>query len=94
MRIKCEWRDYLYYFDFFVEDVSIVDEMTKTAHISTVVLTNEKQEIWRGMIDVNWNHTGIYPNPKQVKEADLPQTVKRMLLVEIRRYLKPQKAFL
>lgn len=96
MKIKSEWRNYTYYFDLFVEKVSELDDalQSKEALVKTKIYNSTKELLWCGLIPVKWNSIGIYPDPKQLNQIDLPQTIKRMLLVELKRYLKRQKDFL
>ena len=96
MKVKSSFRDYIYYFDFFVDSAEVVEDnpLTKAADVRTSIFTSEKSLMWEGQIRVKWNHTGIYPDARDIAGADVPNVVRRMLLIEIRRYLKPQKDFL
>ncbi|MFS0781564.1 diaminopimelate epimerase [Bacillus sp. 1P06AnD] len=96
MRIKREWKGFTYIFDFFVEDaVPLEDELgSKEAVVQTKVFTGDKELLWEGPISVKWNHIGIYPDPKDMADVNLPMSGKRMLLIELRRYVKPNRHFI
>ena len=96
MKVKSSFRDYIYYFEFSVGTAEIMenDPITKAATVRASIFTSEKNLMWEGEVRVKWNHTGIYPDARDIAAADVPKVVKRMLLIEIRRYLKPQKDFL
>ena len=96
LKVKSSFRDYIYYFEFFVDSAEIVEDepITKAATVRTSIFTSDKNLMWVGDIRVKWNHTGIYPDARDIAAADVPKVAKRMLLIEVRRYLKPQKDFL
>ncbi|MGM9922931.1 MAG: hypothetical protein ACI35R_01625 [Bacillus sp. (in: firmicutes)] len=96
MKVKSEWKGSTYYFNFFVDEVHSLEDglESKEAIVATSVMASDQSLIWSGAIRVKWNETGIYPNPKDLHIEKLPNTAKQSLLVELRRYIKPQRAFL
>ncbi|RFU68286.1 hypothetical protein [Bacillus sp. V59.32b] len=97
MKVKSTFRKNHFIFDFFVDSViSIENEETpaKLATVTTVIQTFDKQLLWSGRIRVKVNEFGIYPLPEDVNSISGPLSMKKMMLVELRRYIKPQKPFL
>ncbi|WP_050615276.1 hypothetical protein [Bacillus testis] len=95
MKVKREWKGFTYIFDFFVEDaVTLDDELqSKEAVVVTKVMSAQKEILWEGNISVKWNSVGIWPNPKDLAAVTVPQSAQRMLLIELRRYIKPNRNF-
>ncbi|PLT30657.1 hypothetical protein [Peribacillus deserti] len=96
MKVYSTWKNSTYLFDFFIGEVSdlLEDQLTKIASVDTEIYTKEKQLLWKGRIRVKFNEFGIYPIPEDLSSIELPSSVLKMLLIELRRYIKPQKSFL
>jgi hypothetical protein len=98
MKKLSTFKKYSYLFDFFIDTVTETKDtgtFEKIAFVSTIVQSADKSSIlWSGSIRVRMNEFGIYPFPEDIKKITGTDTLKKMLIVEIRRYIKPQKAFL
>ncbi|WP_051348684.1 hypothetical protein [Peribacillus kribbensis] len=96
MKVSSTWKKNTYLFDFFVASVTASQKNSeeKMAAVTTSVYTQNKTLLWSGEIRVKFNQFGIYPLPEDLSAISLPESIIKMLLVEIRRYIKPQKAFL
>lgn len=97
MKVKSTFKKYTYIFDFFIEDILPLEHEAvpaKQAFVTTKAYTADKKLIWNGIIRVNLNEFGIYPLPGDISSIPLAPTLKKMLLLELRRYIKPQKPFL
>ncbi|WP_409301154.1 hypothetical protein [Peribacillus sp. SCS-155] len=98
MKKRSTFKKYTYLFQFFIEGVSQVkgeDGDSKIAAVKVSVMSTDKTiTYWNGIIRVRLNEFGIYPIPEDLKNITGPNTMKKMLLTEIRRYIKPQKPFL
>ncbi|PLT35004.1 hypothetical protein [Bacillus sp. V5-8f] len=94
MKVKSTFKKYTYLFDFFVERVVELDNETKRAVVSSKVYTMDKQLLWEGELRADLNEFGIFPLPGDIHSIDGTPTMKKMLLIELRRYIKPQKPFL
>ncbi|BCB04360.1 hypothetical protein [Bacillus sp. KH172YL63] len=85
-----------YHFRFQVKKV----EVTNDEHQSRVVtvlaqIRNEKKDlIHEGLFRVRFNSIGIYPFPADVARQISVKSLQRLLLVELKRYIKPQRKFL
>ncbi|MBM7692500.1 hypothetical protein JOC77_001930 [Peribacillus deserti] len=96
MKVYSTWKNSTYLFDFFIEEISNLqeDQITKIAAVKTGIYTKDKQLLWKGKIRVKLNEFGIYPIPEDLSGIGLPGSVLKMLVIELRRYIKPQKPFL
>lgn len=97
MKIKSTFRKTHLVFDFFVDSVIFLeteDTPAKLATVTTVIQTFDKSLLWSGRIRVKVNEFGIYPLPEDVNAISGPLSLKKSLLIELRRYIKPQKAYL
>ncbi|RFU66417.1 hypothetical protein D0469_17455 [Peribacillus saganii] len=96
MKVYSKWKKSVYLFNFFIADTiePASDSDSKQALVTTSVLTVEGQEIWSGSIRVAFNEFGIFPVPEDLQAVKGPDSMKRMLLIELRRYIKPQWRFL
>lgn len=96
MKVKAVFRKTVCWFDFFVDEIIGTEQNgpAKTVLVKTSVLTESKEEIWSGTISTVINEFGIYPDPAELAAIPIPDSIRKMLLIELRRYIKPQKAFL
>ncbi|RFU65401.1 hypothetical protein [Peribacillus glennii] len=94
MKVKSTFKNYAFMFDFFVESVTSIENETKRAFVATKAYTLDKQLLWEGQVRVDMNEFGIFPFPEDINSIEGTTTMKKMLLVELRRYIKPQKPFL
>jgi hypothetical protein len=64
--------------------------VTVLAHI----LNDKKDLLHEGLFRVRFNQIGIYPFPKDVARQISSKHLQRLLLVEFKRYIKPQRKYL
>ncbi|WP_409288732.1 hypothetical protein [Peribacillus sp. SCS-37] len=96
MKVYSTWKNSTYLFHFFIDSVASLDLLgqEKVALVDTGIFTKDKELLWEGSISVKLNSFGIYPLPEDISKIPLPQSILRMLIIELRRYIKPQKQFL
>ncbi|PFA70760.1 hypothetical protein CN378_00390 [Bacillus sp. AFS015802] len=58
------------------------------------IYNNKKDLICEGLFRVRFNAIGIYPFPADVAELISSKHLQRLLLMELKRYIKPQRKYL
>ncbi|MFD0049514.1 hypothetical protein ACFVHQ_09320 [Actinomycetes bacterium NPDC127524] len=97
MKIRSVFKKHVYWFHLFVPEKGHVlseDSNGKVISAEVFILTESKELVWEGKIRVLINQFGIYPQPEDLNRIQASDTAKKMLLIELRRYIKPQKAYL
>jgi len=96
MKVKSVFKKYTCWFEFFINPTLFpeISPGTKKVEVSAAILSENKVELWSGVMSVKISEFGIFPDPKQTRELPVPDTIKKMFLLELRRYIKPQKAYL
>ena len=58
-------------------------------------IQNEKKDLlYEGLFRVRFNQIGIYPFPADVAQQISSKHLQRLLLMELKRYIKPQRRYL
>lgn len=97
LKVKSAFKKYTCWFEFFINPDELFPEIfpgTKSVDVRAAILSEQQVVLWSGVVSVKVNEFGIFPEPKQARELPVPDTIKKMFLLELRRYIKPQKAFL
>ncbi|WP_064091287.1 hypothetical protein [Rossellomorea aquimaris] len=58
------------------------------------MFNNKKDLVQEGLFRVKFNSIGIYPVPHDVAKQITSKHIQRLLIVELKRYIKPQRKFL
>ncbi|NMH70339.1 hypothetical protein LS684_23760 (plasmid) [Cytobacillus spongiae] len=58
------------------------------------ILNEKKDLLYEGLFRVRFNQIGIYPSPADVARQITTKHVQRLLIVELKRYIKPQRRYL
>lgn len=58
------------------------------------ILDQKKDLLQEGLFRVRFNSVGIYPYPADIARQVTSRKVQRLLLMELKRYIKPQRKFL
>jgi hypothetical protein len=58
------------------------------------ILDQKKDLLQEGLFRVRFNSVGIYPYPADIARQVPSRKVQRLLLMELKRYIKPQRKFL
>jgi hypothetical protein len=58
------------------------------------ILGQKKDLLQEGLFRVRFNSVGIYPYPADIAMQVTSRKVQRLLLMELKRYIKPQRKFL
>jgi hypothetical protein len=58
------------------------------------ILDQKKDLLQEGLFRVRFNSVGIYPYPADIARQVPSKKVQRLLLMELKRYIKPQRKFL
>lgn len=97
MKVKSVFKKYTCWFEFYINPDELFPEITpgtKSVNVHAAILSEQHVVLWSGVMSVKINEFGIFPDPKQASDLPVPDTIKKMFLLELRRYIKPQKAFL
>lgn len=89
-------KDEEYTFKFHILDhypVSLDEAGTKEIRV-TAVVRRQTDILFDGPIRVQFNQFGIFPSIADVAEAVSNTAVRRLLIVELKRYVKPHRKFL
>ncbi|MDQ0242735.1 hypothetical protein J2S09_000271 [Bacillus fengqiuensis] len=89
-------RDDTYTFKFHILDnyPSTIDEAgTKEIRVATTI-KNEQHLLFEGPIRVKFNQFGIFPSVSDMAEAVSNAALRRLLMSELKRYVKPHRKFL
>lgn len=89
-------RDDTYTFKFRILDnyPSAIDESgTKEIRVATIV-KDEQHLLFEGPLRVKFNQFGIFPSVSDVAEAFSNAALRRLLMAELKRYVKPHRKFL
>ncbi|WP_335871652.1 hypothetical protein [Bacillus sp. 2205SS5-2] len=76
-----------------VEEISLQQD-SRMVTVENKVFTADQEILFQGNIRVEINKIGIYPQPADLKAVPLPASLVRLLTVELKRYIKPQRKFL
>ncbi|MCA1054482.1 hypothetical protein LCM10_05745 [Rossellomorea aquimaris] len=63
-------------------------------HVYGKILNQKKDLLHEGLFRVKFNSIGIYPHPADVAKQISSKKIQRLLLVELKRYIKPQRTYL
>ncbi len=58
------------------------------------VLNDKKDLVHEGLFRVRFNQIGIYPFPADVARQIYSKHLQRLIIVELKRYIKPQRKYL
>jgi hypothetical protein len=58
------------------------------------IMNQNKDLLQEGLFRVRFNSIGIYPFPADIARQISSRNVQRLLLMELKRYIKPQRKFL
>ncbi|WP_175991342.1 hypothetical protein [Bacillus sp. Marseille-Q1617] len=58
------------------------------------IMDQNKDLLQEGLFRVRFNSVGIYPYPADIAKQVTSRKVQRLLLMELKRYIKPQRKFL
>ncbi|MEL3974678.1 hypothetical protein AAEO50_20530 [Rossellomorea oryzaecorticis] len=58
------------------------------------ILDSKKDLLQEGLFRVRFNSVGIYPFPADIARQVTSRKIQRLLLMELKRYIKPQRKFL
>lgn len=58
------------------------------------ILNSKKDLVHEGLFRVRFNAIGIYPFPADVAQQIFSKHLQRLLLMELKRYIKPQRRYL
>ncbi|PLS17085.1 hypothetical protein CVD28_13605 [Bacillus sp. M6-12] len=96
MKVYSKWKKSVYLFNFFVTDIVEPASSSDSKHavVKTSIHSASGKEIWSGHIRVSFNEFGIFPLPGDLQAVDGPDSMKKTLMIELRRYIKPQWRFL
>ncbi|MGD6956101.1 hypothetical protein ACQCWA_13835 [Rossellomorea aquimaris] len=85
-----------YTFRFQVQEVAeACDEFhSRDVTVLTHILNDKKDLLHEGLFRVRFNQIGIYPIPKDVARQISSKHLQRLLLIELKRYIKPQRKYL
>lgn len=85
-----------YQFRFQVREVIEAFDEYQSRDVTVLVrIQNDKKDlIHEGLFRVRFNSIGIYPSPADVAGQITSKHLQRLLLVELKRYIKPQRKFL
>ena len=74
---------------------SVIDEEgTKEIRLATSIKNETGHILYEGHIRVKFNEFGIFPSIQDVAEAVSNSTLRRLLMSELKRYIKPHRKFL
>ncbi|MBM7584184.1 hypothetical protein JOC86_000721 [Bacillus pakistanensis] len=85
-----------YKFRFQVKDViQLKDELqSMTVTVHTIILSEANKTIFQDTIRVKFNQIGIFPSPSDIARKIKSNHLRRLIAVELKRYIKPQRRFL
>jgi hypothetical protein len=87
-------HDYTFKFQILDHYPSILDETgTKEIRV-TAIIRRQTHLVFEGPIRVKFNPFGIFPSIADVAEAVSNPPLRRLLMVELKRYVKPHRKFL
>jgi hypothetical protein len=58
------------------------------------IINDKKDLLYEGLFRVRFNTIGIYPFPRDVARQVFSKHLQRLLLMELKRYIKPQRKYL
>ncbi len=67
---------------------------SRHVHVLAKVFDQEKELIHEGMYRVKFNEIGIFPFPADIAGQVQSKALQRLLMVELKHYIKPQRKFL
>ncbi|WP_226675062.1 hypothetical protein [Rossellomorea aquimaris] len=85
-----------YHFRFQVREVvEALDEyQSRDVNVLARIRNDKKDLIHEGLFRVRFNSIGVYPSPADVAGQISSRHLQRLLLVELKRYIKPQRKYL
>ncbi|MGM0751089.1 MAG: hypothetical protein ACQET6_04110 [Bacillota bacterium] len=85
-----------YTFRFQVQKVEeAYDEyQSRVVTVLGLVLNDKKDLVHEGLFRVRFNQIGIYPFPADVARQIYSKHLQRLIIVELKRYIKPQRRYL
>ncbi|MGR3764671.1 hypothetical protein [Rossellomorea sp. NS-SX7] len=83
-------------FRFQVREVSEAEDENNSRDVLVFcrILNQNKDLLQEGLFRVRFNSIGIYPFPADIAKQVSSRKVQRLLLMELKRYIKPQRKFL
>ncbi|MEG9298021.1 hypothetical protein V6B33_16270 [Mangrovibacillus sp. Mu-81] len=83
-------------FRFQVKDVSEAGDEYHSRDVLVLakIMNQNKDLLQEGLFRVRYNSIGIYPFPADIAQQISSRNVQRLLLMELKRYIKPQRKFL
>ena len=87
------FEKYRFYFD--IDRVTVGSaQNTYLIYVKSRIVDHEKIDYYEGILCVELNPVGIFPKPGDIAAAVSPTMLRRLLGMELKRYIKPQKRFL
>jgi hypothetical protein len=85
-----------YTFRFQVQKVEeACDEyQSRVVTVLAQILNDKKDFVHEGLFRVRFNQIGIYPFPADVARQISSKHLQRLIIVELKRYIKPQRRYL
>ncbi|MFI8687429.1 hypothetical protein [Rossellomorea sp. NPDC077527] len=85
-----------YHFRFQVRNVEESSDEYQSRVVTTFarIYNDKKDLVHEGLFRVRFNCIGIYPFPADVARQISSKNLQRLLLVELKRYIKPQRKYL
>ncbi|XXM74319.1 hypothetical protein ACQ0QQ_10810 [Lysinibacillus sphaericus] len=83
-------------FKFQVKQVSAAGDEYDSLDVLTFcrIFNENKDLLQEGLFRVRFNSVGIYPFPADIANQVSSRKIQRLLLMELKRYIKPQRKFL
>jgi hypothetical protein len=83
-------------FRFQVREVSEADDEYHSSDVLVLgkIMNQNKDLLQEGLFRVRFNSIGIYPFPADIARQISSRNVQRLLMIELKRYIKPQRKFL
>jgi hypothetical protein len=78
-----------------IKVILLEDELqSKTVTVNSVILSEANKILLHDTIRVKLNRIGIFPSPQDIAQKIESNHLRRLVAVELKRYIKPQRRFL
>jgi hypothetical protein len=87
-------EEYSFRFQVQKVDEALDGNESRHVHVLAKVFNQEKELVHEGRYRVKFNDIGVFPFPADIAGQVQRKSLQRLLMVELKRYIKPQRRFL
>jgi hypothetical protein len=87
-------EEYRFRFQIHKVEESCDEYNSRDATVLARIFNDKKDLVHEGLFRVRFNTIGIYPFPADVSQQIFSKHLQRLLLMELKRYIKPQRKYL